>query len=373
MVSGRAEGLGDLLSADFPSAELAEHAADLLPCVPAGAGAQIGEGPSFRVECAAGVVRLVARDLAKRERTENRDREAPCPVLVDPETGRVYGSGGRRPEGVPVWSGRSRSRLVQAVAAADWRALFVQGVPVMVTLTYPGSWEVLAGSAEVTKGHLAAFRKRLGRLLGERSAAGAVAKMVGDPVCELAAVGLWKLEFQRRGAPHVHILLALPHGMTLGSFRSWVASAWNEIVFSGRAHWSPGVLLGERARHLAAGTAVDLREGMRCRDPKRIAVYFLKHSAKTLDSKEFQHIVPELWRETGGAGRFWGFWGVERPTAVRYVRVGDFVRLRRTIRRWAAANGRVVGRGGRLAGCYVVVNDGPAFLSSLARALALAA
>src|SRR2546422_5694079 len=36
---------------------------------------------------------------------------------------------------------------------------------------------------------------------------------------------------------------------------------------------------GERARHLLAGTAVDVLNGLRACDPKRLATYFIKHSS----------------------------------------------------------------------------------------------
>ena len=70
--------------------------------------------------------------------------------------------------------------------------------------------------------------------------------------------------------------------------------------------WHPGLLTRahalawferERLAGLSAGVAVDMREGTRMRDPKRVAVYFLKHSAPGdgSGSKEYQHRVPDLW------------------------------------------------------------------------------
>lgn len=61
-------------------------------------------------------------------------------------------------------------------------------------------------------------------------------------------------------------------------------------------------------RHRLAGTAIDVRNGLKTRDPKRLAIYFIKHSSPNLHGdKEYQHIDPEAWRSPGhGPGRFWG-------------------------------------------------------------------
>jgi hypothetical protein len=87
-----------------------------------------------------------------------------------------------------------------------------------------------------------------------------------------------------------------------------------------RATTRPPVLAGsyttpldatQRARHLLAGTAIDILNGLRACDPKRLAIYFTKHSSPNkLGDKEYQHIVPEAWRQSGhGPGRFWGSMG----------------------------------------------------------------
>lgn len=48
-------------------------------------------------------------------------------------------------------------------------------------------------------------------------------------------------------------------------FRVWLSHAWTDVV----AHPDPA----ERARHLLAGTAVDLLNGLRASDLKRLAIY----------------------------------------------------------------------------------------------------
>jgi hypothetical protein len=46
----------------------------------------------------------------------------------------------------------------------------------------------------------------------------------------------------------------------------------------------------QKASHRLAGTAIDVFGGLRACDPKRLAIYFTKHSSpNTLSSKEYQH------------------------------------------------------------------------------------
>lgn len=145
---------------------------------------------------------------------------------------------------------------------------------------------------------------------------------------------------------------------------------------------------------------------------KRLAIYFTKHSSPNIDGdKEYQHIVPELWRQPGkGPGRFWGVYGLKKAIAVVEVAQGAYLAARRIVRRWSRGQAvygdsgsrfptamvprtaiRLVSRidrdtgivqhrrvrrrrtlcnQGGLAGGYALVNDGPAFAARLARAIA---
>ena len=283
---------------------------------------------------------------------------------------------------IVAWSAKSRSNFVHVMCELDYAPMFANPfrIAAMVTLTYPADWLTVAPDGKTVKEQLKTFRKRYERAWGE----------------PLRAV--WKLEFQRRGAPHFHILLVPPHGKAgehrtgrqrtaVGDglpFRQWLSAVWADIV----AHPDPV----ERMKHEAAGTGVDFAEGLRASDPKRVAVYFLKHGGAT--AKEYQHIVPEAWRAPGkGPGRFWGYWGLERVTAGREVDPVTAVQAVRLLRRWSRAQGvtrqvsveRVDIRTGRVrvrrvrrpvrrlrAGAgWVAVNDGAAFGTQLARALAV--
>ena len=385
--------ISQLWTPAFPSAELVDEAAALLPVVRAGAGPEqlLAEGPRPYIRIGPGVVEVRTQDYARAQRAGEREiarREIDVDLLTsfleergefpdDPEPTRV----------ISEWSRKSRANMLRTLGLIDFGPMYTDPtrLPAMLTLTYPGDWLTVAPTGRAVKDHLKALRKRYERAWGE----------------SLRCV--WKLEFQRRGAPHVHMLMVPPHGTADElPFREWVSRAWADIV----AHPD----LEEYQRHLRAGTGVDYAEGLRASDPKRVAVYFLKHS--TFRDKEYQHLVPVEWQEPGsGPGRFWGYWGLQKKVAVVEVDQVDGVLAGRTLRRWAAAQqttrevsrprvkgGRVISKYADVQGLagamllasrsapkyrtsrtrarrmstnrgFVMVNSGPAMASQLARYL----
>jgi hypothetical protein len=270
--------------------------------------------------------------------------------------------------------------MMRTFAELDYAPLDDGGVPAMVTLTLPGDWEVVAPTAKRFKRHFLTWRKRYERAWGSEW------------------VGLWKLEFQGRGAPHLHLYMSIPRGtrvMSSGAvdFRTWCRLTWADVVGHPDAE--------QRRRHRLAGTRVDVMAGMKASDPKRLAVYFGKHSSPgQMGPKEYQHVVPVEWGDS--PGRFWGYIGLEKHCATVQVDAVDFIRARRILRRWsrtqtsypllgpAHSHPRVteirVRRGregkwrtttrrrqlcdqGQLVGGFTMSNDGPAMASKLARAL----
>ncbi len=361
-----------LWSPAFPSPELVDAAAALLPAIREDAGT-LAEGPRWELTVGPGMFAVGTHDWARAERTEERQRDvhrkdvdlAVAQHIATDEWGLNL------PPRSPItgWSRRSRSRMVRRLCELDYTPLYAAGrLPAMVTLTYPGEWETVVPTGPVLKTHMKALRKRYQRAWGE------------DWAC------VWKLEFQRRGAPHVHLLCTPPHGLsrTTGErFAHWLSRAWADVV----DHPDPE----HRRRHKLAGTALDYREGLRATDPRRVAAYFCKHGM--LAGKEYQHDVPEAWQVPGcGPGRFWGVWNLARATRTLAVSPADGVQAGRIARRWARAQGRAqqtwkmrveqsTGRvryrrsrsrvklmtnGGR---GWIAVNDGPAFASALARYL----
>ncbi|OWM02975.1 hypothetical protein B7435_13195 [Mycolicibacterium peregrinum] len=407
----------DALGLRFPSPEMVTAAAALFEptppwaCGPGRRGVQPESG-RFRITIGPGVVRLGWTNPVRVEKTAERavdhhQREvddANYHVRNDLEDNagdddRAVGSSTRRsptendqpgPGGVITeWSRKSRSSMCRTFAELDYTPLVESGrVPAMVTLTYPGDWEAVAPDGASVKRHMVLWRKRFQREYGEPPRY------------------IWKLEFQRRGAPHIHLWMAPPitPGRSGRGFTQWLSETWAQVVDHPDAE--------QKARHRLAGTAIDVRNGLKACDPKRLAIYFTKHSSPNLHGdKEYQHIVPELWRQPGrGPGRFWGVYGLKKAIAVVEVAQDAYLAARRIVQRWSrsqavygdsasrfptavvprtatrlaprvdrdtgvVAHRRVRRRQtlcnqGGLAGGYALVNDGPAFASQLAHAIA---
>lgn len=386
----------DALRLRFPSPEMVTSAAALFePSAPWALGSdRLGMEPEsgrFRITVGPGVIRLSWTNPVRAEKSSEQQADRHR-LDVAVEEGRIKsGRDEADPPGrsITEWSRKSRAAMCRTFAELDYTPLVDSGrVPAMITLTYPGEWEAVAPDGASVKRHMILWRKRFQREYGE------------------SARYIWKLEFQRRGAPHIHLWMAPPMspGRSGHGFAQWLSEAWALVV----DHPDPE----QKARHRLAGTAVDVRNGLKACDPKRLAIYFTKHSSPNLDGdKEYQHIVPELWQQPGrGPGRFWGVHGLHRATAVVEVAQDAYLAARRIIRRWSrsqAAHGDVTQRfptsvvprtahrvvvrldsttgkvhhrkvrrrralcdQGALAGGYALVNDGPAFASQLARALA---
>jgi len=105
-------------------------------------------------------------------------------------------------------------------------------LPAMLTLTYPGDWLTVAPTSEAVAEHFAALCKRYARAWGEE------------------LIGPWKKEFQRRGAPHLHISTTPPMGFTTvtdpatgarreADFKTWLSITWADIVEPPRPRGAP--------------------------------------------------------------------------------------------------------------------------------------
>ena len=236
---------------------------------------------------------------------------------------------------ITEWSRKSRSAMCRTFAELDYNPLVESGrVPAMVTLTYPRDWEIVAPDGVSVKRHMVLWRKRFQREYGE------------------PARYIWKLEFQRRGAPHIHLWMAPPisPGRSGWGFAQWLSNAWAQIVDH------PDV--EQKSRHLLAGTAVDVRNGLKACDPKRLAIYFTKHSSPNLHGdKEYQHIVPELWRQPGrGPGRFWGVYGLKKAIAIVEVAQDAYLLARRIFAAMVTQSGGVRRPGQPLPYCGVAAH-----------------
>ncbi len=408
----------DALGLRFPSPEMVTAAAALFePAAPWASGPdRRGTEPEsgrFHITVGPGVVRLGWTNPVRVEKAAERAvghhqrdvDDAKLQVRSDPALAagnddQAVVSSTRRsstalhhrgPSGViNEWSRKSRSAMCRTFAELDYSPLVESGrVPAMVTLTYPGDWETVAPGGASVKRHMVLWRKRFQR-----------------EYCESACY-IWKLEFQRRGAPHIHLWMAPPMspGRSGRGFAQWLSETWAQIV----DHPDPV----QKARHRLAGTAIDVRNGLKACDPKRLAIYFTKHSSPNMHGdKEYQHIVPDLWRQPGrGPGRFWGVYGLKKAIAVVDVAQDAYLTARRIVRRWSRSQAvygnpdssfpsavvprtatrlvprvvqntgamthrrvrrrRAVCNQGGLAGGYALVNNGPGFATQLAAALSL--
>lgn len=166
-------------------------------------------------------------------------------------------------------------------------------LPLFVTLTYPAQY---SDNPADWKNNLDNLASRLHRKFPQASF-------------------VWRLEFQKRGAPHYHLLV---YGIVLDlqTTRAWFARAWYEVVGSGDV------------KHLQAGTQAD-----RCRDWRGVVSYAAKYLGK-LDAAEHENV-----------GRWWGAYRRENlPYAVHIsltLYEGSAVKLLRYMRRFARLPGRV--------------------------------
>jgi hypothetical protein len=226
---------------------------------------------------------------------------------------------------VSGFSCKARSRMLRLVASLNFEIH-----PQFVTLTYPHEWD---NDPLAWKSDLDTFGKWLLRAYP-------------------AASFIWKLEPQKRGAPHFHLLV---YGIP---FLPWqnVAVRWAEIVndcklpknFPAEKGKLGAALFHEWARnsienydvadHLAAGVKV---EAIRSRNG------VMRYCSKNYMGKECA--LPEGW---DNVGRFWGVVGRKNLPRSKVIEVvisrEALVKVRRTTRRWHMSKGRTLRGSGAL-------------------------
>jgi hypothetical protein len=197
-------------------------------------------------------------------------------------------SGGGVRGDIKSWSAASRRRLLFFMAALPLDAITREtgGDWAFVTLTYPTD----PGPEEMRR-HRNAFLMAM-RRSGIKS-------------------WVWKLEFQERGAPHMHLLVQLRNGSRkeLQRYRLWLWETWERTIgVRGRvdADWC-------RARDVARYIAFD----------------------QTKWTKAYQYRVPESWLMVG---RWWGYSGVRPRWRGRALTERELIAARRFLRRHRVAN-----------------------------------
>jgi len=184
-----------------------------------------------------------------------------------------------------------------------WDLSQLERPELMVTLTMPGEWASVCPDGRAFKRHVKAWRARLSRYL--------LPLGVGD------WAALWFLEFQARGAPHVHAIFWGPglRGLDLAAFQTWASTSWADVVGHADPH--------ERGKHERAGTRVELMR----RDHFGYATKYA--------NKMQQKRVPDGFRNVG---RFWGFWRYRAVQPAIWVELLDLAHVERVVRRVAATS-----------------------------------
>ena len=236
--------------------------------------------------------------------TDPRDSSDPyfADVEID-EEGNVVERTPPKREPITEFSQRSRVRLIRRCLSIPWGEYIGPGERIhFVTVTAPPDWRAVFKDRRCGYKALRSFQDRLKYATGED------------------ARGFWKLEFQRRGAPHWHLILITPRQINGQRLTEWISQAWYESVGSGDE------------KHLRAGTNVDIQQSVDASDALRLALYFAGYS--TAKNKEYQHKVPdEGWvDENGSSGRFWGYFGVKPAEIERRITPHDLVETKRLLR-----------------------------------------
>jgi len=105
---------------------------------------------------------------------------------------------------IPEFVGKKRKRMIDAINS--WRIPMINCVFITLTYpeTYPKDWKVWKHDFKIWKEHLQREYPQ--------------------------AQGFWKLELQRRGAPHFHMVLDLGEKRNLLDFRQWNDQLWANIA-----------------------------------------------------------------------------------------------------------------------------------------------
>jgi len=173
---------------------------------------------------------------------------------------------------VSKFSFKSRVNLIRTLAQVKRDVL-----PSFVTLTYP---RVFPFDAETWKRDLDNFIKRLNRAF--------------PGVC-----GIWKLEPQKRGAPHYHVIV---WGVPCPELQEFVPQAWYEVAGRGDVDH----LLYHQGKYDSKSHHGDKYDNemencvQQVRTPKAMYIYVAKYMAKD---------IQEAW---GNVGRWWGVFFRER-------------------------------------------------------------
>ncbi|MEX1014162.1 MAG: hypothetical protein WDZ80_03310 [Candidatus Paceibacterota bacterium] len=166
-----------------------------------------------------------------------------------------------------------------------------------VTLTYPKQFPT---DGKTHKADLDAFIKRCKRKFGNE------------------IEYLWKLEFQKRGAPHYHIIIFMPKSYKIQYLREWFSKNWYEVA---QRLWETKL-----ENHKNVGVSVEKINSL-----KQAGFYLSKYIAKDEGETPENH------------GRYWGCsrnWG---ETVLREVKLTgrQLIQFRRLTKRFLKGQPRM--------------------------------
>jgi hypothetical protein len=218
----------------------------------------------------------------------------PQGVIITHPMIQAKGGGGVRGE-ISGFSEASRRRLQRKLIRLDMRANWD-----FVTLTYPGEF---SKDATRWKMDLDAFHSAIRRKWGERFGG-----------------AFWRLEQQKRGAPHFHLLVYWAGSdVSVSDLRRWVRETWTRII--GKP------LNAEWVRTQVQDVEVQ---------PDGGAVKLLHYLLKYLGKIDGDGWIDRSTGEVVNTGRVWGEWGelpYVEPQAIA-IAGKDWVILARRVRRW---------------------------------------
>lgn len=190
-------------------------------------------------------------------------------VTVSRDTEGKPPGGGKRSE-IEGFTDESRKRLIEFMHTLKFDGM------TMVTLTYP---EDYPEDWKIYKKHLRAYRSHLDRTYGKLRI-------------------VWRLEYQKRGAPHFHLLVLDPPFIPA----SEESKKWAKITRSGDLN------------HAKIG--VDVSPVTEWGDRGLAAFYVAKYAGKSTG------LVEE--KDHGKTGRHWGYWNIEKESPSSFtLALGD--------------------------------------------------
>lgn len=188
----------------------------------------------------------------------------PSYIATKTSTHNKFVGGGNRGD-ICTFSRQSRLRMIKFLHSI----VFDRGL--LVTLTYPRDFPI---QGKTYHDQLQEFRN-----ITER--------MFGKTPC------IWKLEFQKRGAPHFHLFYIGDVFLPI----SVLSRVWNSLV-------APG-----DSMHLKIG--VDVKRISASDGVRNVGAYISKYVSKEVTKNDLDTVKM--------TGRYWGHWNIEKTTPTRIV------------------------------------------------------